>query len=305
MHKTQLNYIHGRTTLESVSIPIADCSYINLSISTRTGKSIIDKGDGNPPLSWINPRMIDFYVNSATGATTVSYATVITGSILVYFQKGLKDVYSISLYRKLGAGTTNYGEKYNITDLPAFLKNFSNLFSLRFDFYAYGVDAARATIVGDFAKIPDSLEKLYIRSTDVKNRETAIIFNFNNLSATSKLKMFYKEQGYGGFGQLRFLGDVAKIPSQCNYFYITTGTTQADSAISYTAGKVWPIIFDTLQLPISLTSVEIDNLLIDLNNSVTTSTGGKLISLKGTRTTSSDAAVTGLQSKGFTVTITT
>ncbi len=95
-------------------------------------------------------------------------------------------------------------------------------------------------------------------------------------------------------------GDVAGI--QCQDIWLN------DCRVNDYTGKVWPSAWKVISIPSAigygLTTSEVDQLLIDLANYVTTWSGSKRIDLRGghaARSTASDAAVATLQSRGVTV----
>lgn len=97
----------------------------------------------------------------------------------------------------------------------------------------------------------------------------------------------------------KFIEDIANIPSTVSYFKILNAAV--GSEVTYTSGKVWKSSFDTFYLPISVNPYDGDNILIDMKNSITSATGGKVIYFNGARTSASDSAVTYLTGLGFNV----
>jgi hypothetical protein len=97
-------------------------------------------------------------------------------------------------------------------------------------------------------------------------------------------------------------GDIANLPSGLAY-YRNYGSNQVDT---YTAGRVWDSGVDYIEhkpaAGYGLSSTEVDNLLIDLDNSGMSSGTIDLSGNNAARTSASDAAVTSLQGKGVTVT---
>lgn len=95
--------------------------------------------------------------------------------------------------------------------------------------------------------------------------------------------------------------DVGKLPVKLAYLYFQRSLT---NTLTYTK-RSWNISIDTFSIPsVKIETSALDNLLIDLNAEVTW-TGSKVLILRGTRTTASDAAVASLVAKGVTVTINT
>ena len=285
-------------------VPVSNCTRMILNISTRSYNAVVDWGDGTY-LNYNSSKNVDATVNSISSATK-SYSPNFTGDIKVYLKGGLKDVYSISFsYDRFTSPPLN--NQYNIQDLGLFLVQMPNLYSYKFYSYMGGNVSAQPTIIGDFAQSPDSVEMILIGPIDVKNRATALVLNFNNFKTTSKLKWLRKTRdvGWSVPNALRLIGDIAKIPPMCSYFNIEhpVSVLTETSAITYTSGKVWASSFDTLQIPLLLSISEIDNLLIDLDNSVTTKIGDGIFYFDSYRSDISDSAVASLQSKGFTVNV--
>jgi len=298
--------VYGRSKSGTALIPYFDSLTIgNFSFSTRLGDFIIDWKDGtttnsNNTSSPINKNFADGSNFGTNPKYSKTYSSAYTGNISVKFLKGLKDVYSILLAFD---HTSNQQSKLNIIDVETFFNQFPNLYSIAIADLSSGFTARMSVVKGDFSKLPDSVERVQIQILDVINAKSDVVLNLSNYSNTSKLKHFQFGLAYGfvSSSRLKLIGDFGKLPTNCQYFYLTKASTSDESAITYTAGKVWASSFDTLFLPIPLTITENDNLFIDANNSVTTAIGGKLWDLKGVRTPTSDVAVAGLIVKGFTV----
>ena len=288
--------VYGRSKSGTALIPIIGTDTMYLNISTRVGDSIITMGDGTSPISVINPKLNDFTDGSVVSSFVHNYSVRFTGNVSIKYLKGLKDVYSIRFGNVAKSNSSTLYERYNITDIETFFKQFPNLYSVFIDDYGYGVTIRQSIIKGDLAKLPNSVEKLRLGATDVLNSATDLLLNFSNYSNLSKLKSLNIPAGNGG---IKISGDLTNIPPLCNFIFL--GKASSGSAITYTSGKVFPSSFDSLVLPIPLTSTETDNILIDAYNSITTAIGGKLFDFKGFRTHASDIAVAGLIAKGFTV----
>lgn len=295
-------FYQDNNSCNPLRIPILNCINFSIIISTRQSGGIIYWGDSSKDITTFT-RNTDFTISSGLVRSHL-YENTHTGNARVCLNDGLKDIYS---YRFTSGVIGSDGlQQYNIDDVGIFLNQMTNLYSFQLDIYAYGIDSRRPIIKGDLANFPISVQRVLVRAVDVKSRSTDLYFNFNSLSPNSMLKWFSKVNGTGtsNMNALRFLGDISKIPEHCNYFFIASGDSiNTSSSIKYTKGKQWSSTFDTLQIPIVLTTLELDNLLIDLNDSITTAVGGRLIYLRGTRSILSDSAVLGLQNKGFTVTI--
>lgn len=295
-------YEAGKARSGTALVPIFDTVKMTLTISTRSGNSVLNKGDGSPLTNISNVKLRDYTDGAHICIFRYYYANPFTGNVSIKFLRGLKDVYSIDLTEFQQDTTT---AKFNITDIEAFFAQFPNLFSLRFSEYAYQTTARMSIIKGDFAKLPNSVERVLIENTEVipaLNANQQLLVNFSSYDAASKLKFFRYTGGINWIGvSLKIIGDLSKLPTSCNHLYLIKSSSQ--SAITYTAGKVWASSFDTLSIPLVLTTAELDNLLIDMDNSITTKIGAGVIYLLGLRSAASDSAVASLQAKGFTVNV--
>ena len=95
-------------------------------------------------------------------------------------------------------------------------------------------------------------------------------------------------------------GNLSSIPSVMTYF----SCGGANTITEYTSrnfAKNMQRVYLRSNTSINLSASNNDQLLIDLNNAGGTWSGEKLINLKGTRTTASDAAVASLIAKGVSV----
>lgn len=287
--------VFGSNKSGTALIPIFDTINMSLNISTRLGNAVINKGDGSSLVNYTPPKLKDFTSGAIIGFSyDFNYGSVFTGDIKIKFLKGLKDVYSIYLGRF--TGDTNK-TKINITDIELFFKQYPNLYSLYVSDYAYGDVNKQQILKGDFAKLPNSVEKLTIEETDFKNASTDLVLNFSSYTNASNLK--YLNVVNAGATSLKVTGDIAKFPTSGVFLYL--GKVKAGSSLSYTGGKIWASSFDTLYLPIALTPTETDNVFIDADNSISTAIGSKSFTLSFPRTSNSDVAVAGLISKGFNV----
>jgi hypothetical protein len=226
-----------------------------------------------------------------------------TGNVEIYFNHGIKDVYSLC-FPSTGSNSIN-NNRMIINDLGGFLRQFPNLYSYNFGGYYYSDNPSRPTVIGNFADIPDYLRKIKITTLDVLNTPSSVFLNLDLFPVNSLLEMFW-HIGTNSIASanLKVVGDLHNLPPKINFFRIEK--VHATSVITYTSGKVWASEFDTFYLNIALPSTVINNILIDMNNSITTAIGSKLIYLRGTRTATSesDAAILALQNKEFTITIT-
>jgi|GEM_PF-5751138 len=278
----------------------ANTEYLALHISTRSYNSVVLNGIGGKE-PWSNPKNYDFYDLGLSNTYKSQYPSLFTGDLKVYFNGGLKDVYSLLIHRTVGAGTTNNGDKLSIPNLSEFLKQFPSLYSFAINYYTYSAVEAQTSISGDLASIPDNIESVRLSNLGFINTPSNFYLDLNSYSNTSKLKKLYHSGGFSvSYNALKVIGDIAKIPPKVSFFRIDK--FHSTSSIKYTKGKVWESNFDTLYLTKALSNTENDNILIDMANSITKAIGEKIIYLTGERTNASNSAVTILTGKGFTVT---
>jgi hypothetical protein len=302
MFQPQFFYEAGKARSGTALIPFFDSTSVAFGISTRNGNTVVDWGDGSS--SNIAPiKMRDYADGSRTYSNFVkSYSSALNGNVSVKFLQGLKDVYSV--YLGVFHDANQQQSKLNILDVETFFKQFPNLFSLCIEEYAYQTTARMSVIKGDLAKLPNSVERVLINQAEILNAATDFTLNFSSYTNLSNLKFFQFQDTTATTAQstIKVIGDVGKIPTSCQFFYLQKAS--AGSSITYTAGKIWASAFDTLSIPLSLTTAELDALLADMDGSILTKTGAGVISVLGDRSSASDAFVASLQSKGFTVNVT-
>ena len=300
MFSPQFFYEAGKARSGTALIPFFDSTSVSFGISTRNGNTVVDWGDGSS--SNIAPvKMRDYADGSGLYSNFgKSYSSALNGNVSVKFLQGLKDVYSVYLG---DFHTTNQQFKLNILDVETFFHQFPNLFSLCIQEYAYQTTARMSVIKGDLAKLPNSVERVLINQAEILNAATDFTLNFSSYTNLSNLKFFRFKDKVATTAQstIKVIGDLGKIPTSCQFFYLQKAS--AGSSITYTAGKIWASAFDTLSIPLSLTTAELDALLADMDGSILTKTGAGVISVLGYRSSASDAFVASLQSKGFTVNI--
>ena len=301
MMNPQFFYEAGKARSGTALIPFFDSTSVVFGISTRNGNTVVDWGDGSS--SNIAPvKMKDYADGSPVYNFNKSYSSALNGNVSVKFLRGLKDVYSIWLGGDKSVGIQK--SKLNILDVETFFKQFPNLFSLCIQEYAYQTTSRMSVIKGDLAKLPNSVERVLINQAEILNAATDFTLNFSSYTNLSNLKVFLFKDNIATTAQstIKVIGDVGKIPTSCQHLYLQKAS--AGSAITYTAGKIWASAFDTLSIPLSLTTAELDALLADMDGSILTKTGAGVISVLGYRSSASDAFVASLQSKGFTVNVT-
>ena len=167
------------------------------------------------------------------------------------------------------------------------------------------------TLTGDVANAPTGLAHLYVHGSnsltgDIANAPTGLIYlavsGSNSLTgdianAPTGLAHLYV------YGSNTLTGDIANAPTGLIYLAVGGNNTIAD----YTTPHTWttkPATFILIPVaPGGLSTAEIDNLLIDLDDDFVWTTG--TINLTGTnaaRSSNSDAAVTSMTGQGATVT---
>ena len=293
--------VFGKKYSGLFKIPFIDVDFIGFVISTRINNLTVKNLDGTT----------NTYVTSKFNDTTISngmsfnksYPSIYTGDVEIKSKPDNSDIYSINL----NSGDT-VGRKYNIQDFGTFIKQFPNLYSYKIGTYNYNDPARQPIIKGDLADIPSSVERILIDNMDVYNKTTDVFFNIDTLPVDSKLKYFNFSPIHLR-SSIYIKGDLHNLPPGCQFFKISNidnyTVTPPPTLLPYTAGKVWASSFDTFHLEYyKLSTSDTDNLLIDMNNSITTAIGSKVINLANcTRSSASDTAVAGLQAKGYTVTV--
>lgn len=297
-------YELSRSRSGTAYFPIFGTTWMRFAISTRSGNIDFNKGDGSAVFAFSTDKYVDYTTTSPTNNLIFTYGSAFTGNFSGLIKKGLKDIYSLNIgvYHQNINGL-NSEAKWNITNIETFFAQFTNLYSVYINEYAYQDSARMSVIKGDLAKFPNSVEKVLIDSAEVIGISSGELYlNFSSYTNASQLKSFSFNPINNTLYGLKIIGDLGKLPTTCQKLFIANSRVFAGSAITYTAGKVWASSFDTLYLPIPLKPNENDNLLIDLSNSVTTAIGGKSITLiGGYRTFVSDSAVSGLITKSFAV----
>ncbi len=301
------NTIFGRVKGDLALIPIFSSRNASFSVSTRQGGLYVRRGDGSDVFA-VQPSTNQDYTLTTPSENKIvfNYGSLFTGDISLMVVRDLKDVYSVKFgtFHNGSEPTASQISKFNVLNIEKFFAQFPNLYSIYFDEYAYQSSSRMSIFKGDFSRLPDSVERVYFRAFEVYRAAIDSVMNLSNYRPTSLLKYFnFSGEGYGytGTTNIFLTGDLSKLPPLCNFFHIVR--CGSGSAITYTAGKVWPSNFDTLKLPIALTNSQNDSLLIDMANSISIAIGGKVINLKGNRTALSDWAVSYLQNLGFMVTI--
>lgn len=299
MNNPVLNFIDN---LDYIRIPVQNTSYINIGISSYVSckyKVLCNNGFKG---TYASPTTDFSQGSTGTIFNVAPFDNLYTGDIRILpLEYDRRNIKSIALARVLGGGTTNTGDKFYIEDLSRFLSQFPNLYSIGLNYYTYGEEAAKATIKGDLALIPKYIKRVSLRNLHLKDLATNLVYNINLIPPDSELEWFKLGDGSTNY-IMTISGDLVNLPSNIEFFKIIY--SHPIGRFVYSGGKEWRSDFDSLQINSVLPTPDLDLLLNDLANSITVSKGGRLISLRGTRTSASDSAVTYLQGLGFTVTIT-
>ena len=160
------------------------------------------------------------------------------------------------------------------------LKNLTNLTILNLD--------NDTQITGDISNLKNltNLTSLYFNNTKV----TGDISNLKNLTKVKDMR----------FANCILTGDLATLPADCKYI-----SASGNSVFTWSTR---PSSSKIIAMVGSFKVINLDKMLQDLAQceigfTESSSIGDKAIFVKGTRTSASDAAVSTLQSKGYTVTI--
>ena len=167
------------------------------------------------------------------------------------------------------------------------------------------------TISGDVANLPSGLTRLGVTgyntiSGDVANLPSGLtrsdVYGSNTLSGDI-VNLPSGLTTLGVYGSNTLSGDIVNLPSGLTYLNVTGSNTIAD----YTS-KTWttkPATFKIIPVsPGGLSTAEVDQLLIDLDDDLTWATGN-VITLTGSneaRSSDSDAAVNNMTADGATIT---
>lgn len=284
--------IFGRQYVGLFKIPFGTCNRYRFTISTRTGNLKVKMPDGEI-VNYNTSKLVDGTISEINGFER-NYSTPYSPQdIEVTSIKGNSDIYSIVF----GWANEQYNDNYNIQDIGTFLAQFPNLYSINYDIYAYGRNSNRPTIKGNLFALPKSVTRVRVGQLDVLNRPNDTYGNFDSFTNDMQLTYYYDGDTFISGGS-KYYGDLAKTPPNVNFLKITATN---NSSLTYTAGKTWTSSFDTLDLGNATISYsDIDNLLNDMNNSITTAIEGKRININGGYTNTS--AYNGLIAKGFTIT---
>ena len=212
-------------------------------------------------------------------------------------------------------------DKYSLTKvqewvayMAAYSKNISfTLEDLKYSAALNSISMSDAIITGDIANLKDltSLTKLRLPKTQVsgdianlKNLTSLTTLDLNGTSITGDIAQLESCPNIGYFRATNNVtGDLAKLPAKC-YFVSLKGDNT--TTYTWTSRSSSSNIF---AVEGNITVTNIDKMLQDLAQcqAAIPASGEnwfKTISLIGTRTSASDAAVQTLQSKGYTVSIT-
>lgn len=296
MLKVAQKYEMMRTEPGTAYVPFYNTQIIDMGFSTYYGNFNVNHLNGS--VATVTPtKKVDTRISNISNINT-NYGSVFSGDVGLNFLLGLGDVYSI--YMTFYQYTNENRHKLNIQDWGSFILQFPRLNNFKLFFYAYNTAANYAVIKGDLAIMPDSIESIWLSEMNI-NPSSNLEFNLSNISLNSRLK-YLRYDGQVWSNRVKFHGDLAKLPQ--SVVYCNIAQTNGGS-FTYTAGKTWASAFDTLSIPLVLTTAELDALMQDMDGSILTKTGAGVISIGGYRSSASDAFVASLQAKGFTINIST
>lgn len=275
---------------------------INIRIATRTAKIFIKDSEN---------RLIDYSCVYPTAnyainkddvngnSISISYTSIkTTEQLKLYPRAGIKDIKSIVLVTALSVN----GANYVINDWYNWLNQFTALESVNiFLARQTTIQSPFPIIKGNMIRVPKQVKYVAYDRLYLENPNVDFYCDFNNINADSQLKYFRIDLLVSQVPKV--VGDLKNLPSTVEYFKIVNFGT-GSNAVYTGVGKVFSPTIDNFYFNRVLSTAQLNQLLIDLNNSVTTAIGDKLIYLRGTRSSVSDSAVASLQAKGFTVTIT-
>jgi len=155
---------------------------------------------------------------------------------------------------------------------------------------SFRMDQSGANITFDLVDVPRGLTYLYCSGSNTVTGDLSDL--------PSGLTYFYL------VGSTTVTGNLADLPSGLTYFYLTGSNTVSDYS-----GKTWTtaMIRFVLKGNAALSAAEVDQLLIDLDDDLTWSTGD-IITITGNcapPTAAADAAIASLEAEGVTVTVNT
>ena len=137
----------------------------------------------------------------------------------------------------------------------------------------------------------DSLRALTkLTSVNLENTNAQFTGNIESLSGMSALGNFTCNNA-------ALTGDLAKIPASCTLVNFSSGDSSTFTWSTRPAGAKILTILGSARIS------NLDAMLIDQSSRDASAQSSKIISVKGTRTSASDAAVATLQQKGYTVSI--
>ena len=325
-----------RIKVESVESPTKDTQGFGVSFTEPTTVEIV--GDGYFTDNTLTENKGKSMVVSTLQGVIVSQATTVAIRNKYKLLKLNVFIPSGNPYGKnkvLNIEDLKYSTSLNILNLTgmkvsgniANLKSLTSLFSLYLRFLDVSgdianlknltalteMDVSSTNISGDIANLKNltALTKLDVSSTNISGD----IANLKNLTALTKLDV-YNTNVSGDIANIYFAfrgtikefsvaycnnlsGDLASIPNNILYF----NSYRGNSKFTWTKGSSRTNILACANLHCT----NIDDMLNDMADKIASFAGQdayyKAISLVGTRTSASDAAVQTLQSKGYTVSI--
>ena len=254
---------------------IGDGYFTDDSLSENKGKTLI-----------LNPADNHFVVSGNTSEVAILDKYSLTNVRLDFTGLSTSDLYGKN--KRLSIDDLKYSTSLiyiylrNTTNIIGNISSLENLTGLNY------LDLGGSQVTGDISSL-----KNLTGLTSVSFNNTQVTGDISSLENLSKAKNIY-------FTKCTLVGDLATLPADCKY--IVSGR---DSVFTWSTR---PSSSNIVGMSGSFKIINLDKMLQDLAQCKvgfieSDSPGYKTIVVRGTRTSASDAAVSTLQSKGYTVTI--
>lgn len=274
----------------------------------------------------------DGYFTNSTLSENKGKKITIDGNIItcVYVSNGdfdvcildkysVKDIYMYSTevdqtYRKDGVKTFDISQLYYCTNLEALVALHDTLVgdisSLK------NCSKLKLIIIDDNSKLSGDISVLKDKTllTDLRMSYNKVEGDISNLSNLVNLKALDFNFCKGIYGNITSLKDLSKVKELNLEYCIVNGDLSqvnanccyVDLTYSYDSKLTWTTRPSSANVISFITSGSIDNIdkmLQDQANCVVPNYSNKVITVEGNRTSASDEAVSNLQSKGYTISI--
>lgn len=282
---------------EIIEIDFYNAQFLIFDIATKTkGINIVTSEGTYSYLSNISPNK-NYALGEVGSGINIDLLSVKSSETVKLIPiSGAKDIHAINFITPLSIN----GNNYIIPDWYDWLNKFPMLNNLRFFLPRQTTTTNLPIITGNLIKIPKQLKYISYFRIYVNNINN-FFTDFDDINPDNELKYFKIDLAVSQTPNV--FGDLKNLPATLEYFKVVN--FGAGSIIDYTGvGKVFNSTIDTFYFNRAIATAKLDQLLIDLANSVTNAIGDKIIYLRGTRSSASDSAVSYLEGLGFTVTIT-